>query len=1315
VAPPSKIGRAAITVNITSFSKTFPALIDTGSSLNLIDASLIHRLDLVPLDCPLVRFTLADNSYVESKQKIFLPVKILEKSFLLEAQILPQLPYSCILGMTFLVQSNATLIPASRTISFPDVQPFVSTNPETPSPPTTSSITSPVASLSQCTETTFNSDTPSTQPEEPIFVTHTEYPVAPDEPHSLFFCSAKTSVNIKAQSEILFPLTVPSDLPSSEFILEKNKNFRNDSLAFAPALFCSTTESCFIRIANVSHEAVSIFKDSKIVSAIPVEPQTLLSCSPTDLPSFNEKPDFSKVNLSPQLSPSQRDDVMRTIQEFPLCFPTPNRPLGKTPLLTHSINLKPGQKPIHCAPFHKSYTERLEMQKAIDKMLKEGLITESTSPWSAPVLLVKKPNGSFRLVTDFRRLNKVTERDMHPLPRLDDALNRLHGCRYFSSIDLSQGFHQIPLDTESRALTGFSTPDFHGEYTCLPMGINNGPSSFCRLMTKVLKGLLWKVSLSYLDDIILFTADWPSHLDAIHSVLSRLQNANLVISPPKCFFGFSELKFLGHIISASGIRPNPEKIKAVRDMPVPADKKKLRAFLGLTSFFRRFVKNYSTIAKPLYELTKDDVPFVWNSDTHSPAFNDLKTKLITAPILAFPDFSKPFSISTDASFAGIGALLKQHQNGKEVVIAYCSRTLSECERKYPIVQLECLAVIYALAQFRPYIYGLPFQIFTDCSSLRWLMTAKHSNNRLCRWALKIQDMDATITYKPGRLNSDADALSRNPVPTEHFDCIPAPSVSSQIELLSPALTPMHPALEDLSNESLPLIQAADPFIRKIIADLSKTTGLSRARKRFLSGFVCKNNILCKVISHPLYVQVPVVPASYANIIIPKYHDDPASGHQGFYKTLRRIHTRFWWRRQSHSVESFVKTCASCQTRNPSNTTPSGTMFPIRPGSHPFSTIHIDKLGPFPTSNNKNVHIIIVVDTLTRFVVLKPIPNGTAAEVAKFLWHNVFLRYGCASRLISDRGTEFLNQIISEITEILRITHKSTSAYNPRANGTVERFNRVLGSMVAKFVSEKSHSHWDQYLDYFAFAHNTSIHSTLRFSPFFLLHGFEPIAPSDLVTNVFQRNQPALPPVQLSVLRKWILDYLQLSQDSAKSRFDATHPLLEFFPGDFVMIKRPQYTQGLATKLLPKRILAIVLSRISDNNYRIQYVHSDRVDIVHVQHISLFNRRLQVTFSPTQVPSAHSMPASPLTLPSRSILTKKNTQPILEETTNVPPLPKPPPRYVFIDLPESPIPVAAPRTSLSRPHPTPSVQRPSGAVRPPHLRPRSVLNTPSRFR
>ena len=362
-------------------------------------------------------------------------------------------------------------------------------------------------------------------------------------------------------------------------------------------------------------------------------------------------------------------------------------------------------------------------------------------------------------------MNAVTQKDVYPLPCIDDLLDQLDGRKVFSTLDVRSGYWQIRMHKSSQEKTAFATNTGLYEFRVMPFGLCNAPATFQRLMQKVLAGLGGSEPFCsvYIDDILVYSRSVEEHLDHLTQVFGRIRASGLKLHPQKCHLGYREVQYLGHVISAEGISPDPDKVRAVADFKVPTDVRSVREFLGLAGYYRRFVSNFARVASPLFALLRQGQLFVWTPSCQE-AFDNLKTQLITYPILAYPCFSRPFVLHTDASARELGAVLVQEQpDGQLHPVAYASQTLSKSESRYGITELEALALVWAAKHFRAYLLGHPCTVYTDHAPLQAMLKAKHSTRKMARWASVIAELDLDIRYRPGRVNSNADALSQSPL------------------------------------------------------------------------------------------------------------------------------------------------------------------------------------------------------------------------------------------------------------------------------------------------------------------------------------------------------------------------------------------------------------------------------------------------------------------------------------------------------------------------------------------------------------------------
>ncbi|XP_063911941.1 uncharacterized protein LOC135128792 [Zophobas morio] len=581
-----------------------------------------------------------------------------------------------------------------------------------------------------------------------------------------------SNTNNKSNDEFVLPprcerlFKVYIKAPNGDYIMKKSK--QEKSIFNAESLIKVKNNQSVVALLNPGESEVRLDEIEAEIS-----PFNKFDCFPINRPpdSTNEinavldrhSKVMEKLRLD-HLNSEESRQITDICTEYLDLFTFKDEPLSQTNTISHTIPIPQTQQPIKIRPYRLPEAQKNEINKQVQSMLDQGVIEPSTSPWNSPLLLVaKKPDSSrekkFRIVVDFRKLNEVTLGDAYPLPNITDILDQLGRSRYFTVLDLASGFHQIPMNSLDAEKTAFSTPFGHYQYKRMPMGLSGAPACFQRLMDRVLIGLQGIKCFVYLDDIVIYAENLKEHEIKLKEVFNRLKEHNLKLQPDKCEFLKREVCYLGHLVTDKGIRPDPEKVKSVKNFPVPTNTKQVKAFLGLAGYYRRFVQNFSSISKPINNLLKKNVPFDWTTSVQL-AFEKLKSILSDDIVLQYPDFSKPFNLTTDASGTGIGAILSQQTKTGDQPIAYASRSLNKAELNYSTTDKELLAIVWSVQHFRPYLYGREFNILSDHKPLVWLFNVKDPGSRLMRWRLKLEEYKYKIIYKSGKTNQNADALSR---------------------------------------------------------------------------------------------------------------------------------------------------------------------------------------------------------------------------------------------------------------------------------------------------------------------------------------------------------------------------------------------------------------------------------------------------------------------------------------------------------------------------------------------------------------------------
>lgn len=913
--------------------------------------------------------------------------------------------------------------------------------------------------------------------------------------------------------------------------------------------------------------------------------------------------------------------------------------------------------PVYVKNYRLPQTQKEEIKTQVRELLRNDLIEMSQSDYNSPLIIVPKKRGpdgklKWRMCVDYRLVNKKLLLDRFPLPRIDEILDGLGNACYFSIMDLHSGYHQIPLEKESRKYTAFSTDDGFYQFKVVPFGLATAPAAFNRMMQLAFAGLKPAKAFIYMDDIIVIGANERDHLNNLRGVFEVCRKFNLKLNPTKCKFFAHEVTFLGHRCTSDGLLPDPSKLNAVKNYPRPTDDKSAKRFVAFANYYRRFVKNFAEYSRPLSNLTRKGVIFKWTDECER-SFQHIKKALVSPPLLQYADYSKPFVVTVDASHKAMGCVLSQNVKGEDLPICYLSKAFKSSELSKDIVEKELLAVHFAITQLRPYLYGRHFTVRSDHKPLLFLYNLKNPASRLTRIRLTLEEYDFDMVHIKGSDNVVADALSR--VSINDFKGDRNDSEEAQVLAITRSMARKQNQ-PDVSNKARSDIDeeksmaGANQNECRIYEEMSaqilkktprvRTTDLQRKNNYITSvnlALYLRHRKLCEVVVHKptktnltlsviltelekttrqmeIYeVQWPkndgifdfctldqfkesgnkflknlrvmlITPPKVVETneekmhLIEKYHSDKLhGGHCGSKRLYAKLRAYFYWPSMVKDIAKFVKECEICRRSKPQHMTKQ-PMILTRTPIEPFDLVVIDTIGPLIPSHNGNKYVLTMNCDMSKWLVMAPMPNKSAKDIAKAIFDHFVAVHGPMREIKTDRGTEFDNQLMRELCELLGVKHCMSTAYHHETVGTSERNHRVFNEYLRAYLENNS-GNWEDYLKSFSFNYNCSKNSTngYNYSPFEIVYKKKPPELSEILTGnvdpVYNlENYVKESKYKMQITNKIVTEILNKGKIANKLQYDKKLNELDIQVGEFVRVKNEPYDKF---KLIYSEALEVV--------------------------------------------------------------------------------------------------------------------------------------------
>ena len=905
---------------------------------------------------------------------------------------------------------------------------------------------------------------------------------------------------------------------------------------------------------------------------------------------------LEEIHIETNLPEDQEAQIKELIMKHKDIFSKDDTDIGLCEGVKHRIDL------LDETPFkqrHRRIPPHMidELRDHLEQLLASGVIRRSKSPWCSNVVLVRKKTGKLRMCIDYRMLNEKTIKDSYALPRIEEVFDVLHGAKVFSVIDMKSGYHQVEMEEEHKDRTAFTVgPLGFFEYIRMPFGLSNSPSTYQRLMEDCLGDYNMKICVIYLDDLIIFADSFEQHLERLDMILTRLRECQLKLSAEKCFLIQKRVKFLGHVVSEYGIETDPDKIEKVKNWPIPDNSDELRSFLAFAGYYRRFVKDFSKITRPLSDLlppttkkrnrAKEQKEWSW-TEKEQEVFDQLKSMLTSPPILSFPNFEEPFELHTDAFTKGLGAVLYNIQESQKKVVAYASRSLSKSEKNYSVYKLEHVALKWSITEkFSDYLLGKQFTVLTSNYPLTYVLTSAKLDATGQRWASALGQYNFNILNRPGIKNQDADGMSRYPYEKLKDDQIKIDD--NIVKAICCSMTAIPPYVETLPNMNINIIQATEtpgqPMAQIEVREIRKQQREDKIIGKWVRAVMDKkmpnkkihltkddlnmkkNFDNLKMIRGLLYrvikdkeetINQLIMPECYRNNILQGIHNE--LGHPGKDRTLSLLRERYFWPWMNASVDNWVTKCDRCLRRKTSTNIRAEMTSIVT--TYPLELVSMDYLTLEPSKGGQS-NILVITDHFTKYAIAVPTHNQTAKTTADAFYDNFAVHYGIPTRIHSDQGANFESDLIKELCNLTGMTKSKTTAYHPMGNGCTERWNRTLLDMLGTLETDKK-ANWKKYIPSLAHAYNCTKHESTKFAPFELMFGRKPKLPIDsvfentYVTSTMSKNTKEYIfelKDKMKATQEIVQEHSNIARQKQKQQFDKKAKASKIDIGDKVLVK-----------------------------------------------------------------------------------------------------------------------------------------------------------------